>query len=277
MDWTPDNWEAAQDAALNRGGRVSVTRYRTDAIVNRNWNGKAPDPFLENKRGEIGSEPSSKSLKNLVFLLNNSDVIFDRMVTLTLCPEANDLPVESHKNALRASLERLRRWKVSQYCWVREFQASGSVHWHIFTSGGKFTDLPSGAIDKEASRDWSKWWAGVYRKMGVPDCSGLRFMADGDGKGFLGSVRVERLRSDAGGRYAGKEGAKRFQKVPPEKWQLNGGAWWRGSRGITCTPIETTVIDAVELKAATVTINGEPKEIAYRMQYGLGVKLENSS
>jgi hypothetical protein len=65
--------------------------------------------------------------------------------------------------------------------------------------------------------------------------------------------------------------------VPPEKWQLNGGAWWRGSRGITCTPIETTVIDAVELKAATVTINGEPKEIAYRMQYGLGVKLENSS
>lgn len=275
MEWTPDNWKTEQAKAVETA-ETSVTRYRTDAIVNRNWpSGKAPPEFNEATRGAIGSEPSARSLQNLVFLLNNSDVVFETMLTLTLGPVCNQLPVEVHRKNLKAALEKLRRRCVSQYCWVREFQANESVHWHIFVSGG-FDEVSPGAIHEDESRKWSRWWANVHRKHGVLDERELGFMANGDGASFLGCVRIERLRTEAGGRYAGKEGAKRFQKRPPAKWQAGGGAWWRASRGVKCTPIETVEIPSVELKSAAVTINNEPRDIAYRLQYGLGLKLKEN-
>jgi hypothetical protein len=194
------------------------------------------------------------------------------MVTATMtdgCEAAHT--VEQHCRARATFVRKLKRdYGADQSVWVREFQSNGSVHWHIFLA---IDVAASGAVNEQMTRDLSAWWAEYYGHMNAT-ARDVKFMKHGDGRDFLGSVRVEQLREDAAGRYAGKEGAKRFQKLAPPKWK-QGGAWWRGSRGLTCTPLFEAMVPASRIAKTLVEIKGNTEEVAYRMQYCLGLKLQS--
>lgn len=263
-------WDPAGERRYNEHKRREVyqlEQYRTDGVVLRSWTPSAAIEADRSPRGDIGAAPSRKSLQRLVFVLNNCDTPMASMLTLTMTPQVNAAhSVEEHRQSIKAVLQRLRRDGVGQYCWVREFQRNEGVHWHVFT------DLhvgDAGEINPILSGDWSHWWAKYFRKKNA-SVESYRKMIHGDGRGFQ-CCRFEQLRTDAGGRYAGKEGAKRFQKVPPKRWRQNGGAWWRASRGITCTPIRTVAVAADSLEWVQFKLpDGSTLETPLKVQFSKG-------
>lgn len=261
-------------------GKVRVEVYRVDAILLRKgWRPKCAGTVT--KRGKIGNVPSIRSLRNLVFVLNNSDIRMRSMLTLTMTPLCHGLcPPHVHRYAMKLCLQRLRDKGIRDYVWVREFQKNGSVHWHVFTS--KQVCSP-GRVNEDLSTDWSNWWADVYwkRLIGTPKDDKFRkkfsvsewHMRNGNRKDFRGCCRFEELRTEAAGRYAAKEGAKRFQKLAPVEWLDEGGAWWRPSKTIKCTPICEELIDSDVLETTKIEIKGKTEEIAYKLQQNLGLKI----
>ena len=225
---------------------------------------------------KVGKAPSRKSLNKLVFILNNCDVTMKSMHTITVAKRVSKfITPEMSKGLLKAALQRLRRNAcVTQYCWVREFQKNGSIHWHVFTD----FECSGDGVDLDQSADWSFWWANRVRDA-TGDMAGLhqqyQWMAEGDGNGFIGSVRVEKLRDEAAGRYAGKEGAKRFQKMAPAGWEESGRRWG-ASRSLTCTPIRRVQVRESSLQCATVkTKDGKTLDVPYRNQFGRGKSIED--
>ena len=151
---------------------------------------------------------------------------------------------------------------------VREFQGNGSVHWHVFTT---VRVAEPGEVCSRSSVEWSKWFASYYQKLGA-SAACVRKMTHGNGSDFIGCCRFEQLQTEAAGRYAGKEGAKRFQKLAPRKWR-DGGAWWRASRNVTATPIETVEVAADDLTSSVIQNERGTFDIAHRIQFSLGLKL----
>ena len=264
-NWSPEFESFAREVIKNRRKTMDVQQYRTDAVVvSRSW--KPACAHQATQRGRIGGRPSAKSLNNLVFKLNNCDVPMQSMITITMADEVSRRnSVEFHQATLKAALQKLRRDGVNQYCWVREFQKNGSVHWHIFT------DLVVGAageVNRELSTLWQWWMVDRYRQ-GWINQRCIDDMTSPGKDGFVGCIRVEQLHGDIGGRYAGKEGSKRFQKIAPKRWR-DGGAWWRASRNVQCTPEGIKRLSVEALEHAEIKINGKTRHIPYRVQFNRG-------
>ena len=280
MEVKARRWESRKQ----RRGKVRVEVYRVDAILLRKgWRPKCAGTVSE--RGKIGNVPSSRSLRNLVFVLNNSDIPMRSMLTLTMSPLCHKLcPPHVHRYAMKLCLQRLRDKGIRDYVWVREFQKNGSVHWHIFTSA---TVGSPGEVNEEMSHDWTQWWCDLYwnKLLDKPKIKSIAKrwkisewnMRNGNRKDFLGATRFEELKTEAAGRYAAKEGAKRFQKLAPVEWLDEGGAWWRASKTIKCTPIKEEWIDSDRLETTTIEIKKKPEEIAYKLQQNLGLKILSES
>lgn len=248
--------------------RYEVDVYRTDAVVIRKTAPKTPIDLVDKKRGLIGIVPSRESLRRLIFVLNNADEPFVSMITCTHTDHCDRIhSVEEHRKVKANLLNKLRRDNWGKFVWVREFQANRSVHWHIFTT--LHVGLP-GEVNHELSVELSRWYASAYRKIRAPKRDYLK-MIHGDGKGFR-CCRVEMLRSDAGGRYAAKEGAKRFQKEPPPRWVEGGGAWWRGTRDILITKLRTEKVMACDLHHNKVKIDDYELEFPAKLQYGFSLR-----
>ena len=269
-DWNPDDFFDDQRVA-RANKRCCLVRYRVDAIINRSYTPVCAGTVTKG-HGTVTGTPSQKSLNSLCFVLNNSDVRFETMITATMARTVHrNNSVEIHKRALKAMLERLRRESEStQYCWVREHQENGSVHWHVFTDAITETE---GKVDYDRTKEWSRWLAKFYRKSGNVSDRDYYYMCNGDGSSeFLGCTQYERLQTDAPGRYAGKEGAKRFQKVAPKKWRRSGCAWWRCSGNVTCTPIETVLCCPKQLSGVMITNDqGSDFEVLFKVQRNKGV------
>lgn len=264
-DWDPDDFFVDQENS-KKASLSTLVRYRTDAVLERSYRPACADSSGGN--GVVSGEPSKRSLQNLCFLLNNCDVPMSSMLTLTMTPQVHRQHSPSvHKSALKASLERLRKRGTGQYCWVREHQENGSVHWHIFTDDE--VGEP-GEINEGLTRDWIDWFAGYYEQRNA-NAKSVRNMKNGNFGDFRGCARFESLKTEAAGRYAGKEGAKRFQKQAPVKWRKAGCAWWRASRGVKCTPIETIDVLSSTVQGRIVTINGVEREVAFKVQFNQGV------
>lgn len=267
-------------AESRESGRAQLTVYRVDAIVNRRgWTPSCAGHVSE--RGKIGGAPSSRSLRNLVFVLNNSDIRMESMLTLTMTPLCHQkCSPAMHRKACKLALQRLRDQGIRDYVWVREFQKNGSVHWHIFTSE---TVGAPGDVNHELSHDWRMWWCSLYWDKIIGESKVPKIkkrhaisrarMERGNGKDFHGSCRFEQLKSEAAGRYAAKEGAKRFQKHAPGKWKNEGGAWWRASKSIVCTPIKEVYVPGSTLETVTIKIKNQPVEVAYKLQQNRGLKI----
>ena len=197
----------------------------------------------------------------------------DTMLTITLGDlVSEDMTVAEHKLLLKAALQKLRRLDVVDYVWVREFQGNASPHWHIFCRAENTVN----GVDIEKSLDWSSWVTSY--------CSDLVdwwqfdkqlfFMENGNGKDFLGCCRWEKLRTGACGCYAGKEGAKRFQKEAPAKWSKSG-RWWAPSRTLTCTPHQRVQVRTSSLRSTTITTaNGRTLDVPFKSQFGRGQSIE---
>ena len=269
-NWNPDQFfEDQRVARLNK--RCSLVRYRVDSVINRSYTPVCAGTVTRG-HGTVTGTPSQRSLNSLCFVLNNSDVRFETMITATMTPAVHrNNSIDVHKRALKAMLERLRRETEStQYCWVREHQGNGSVHWHVFTDA--VTEV-EGRIDYERTKDWSKWFAKFYRKVGRVSGKDFYYMVNGDGSGeFLGCTQYERLETDAPGRYAGKEGSKRFQKLSPTKWRRSGCAWWRCSGNVKCTPIDTVLCSPKDLSGVMIVNDqGSEFEVLFKVQRNKGV------
>jgi hypothetical protein len=93
----------------------------------------------EGLRREEIYEFSSKSRANLSFVLSNTEIEFDKMLTLTY---PADFPLDGRdcKRHLHAMLAWLRRRNIEAYCWFMEFQKRGAPHFHILVSGGDYID-----------------------------------------------------------------------------------------------------------------------------------------
>lgn len=243
-----------------------VETYRTDAILLRTYKPKCAGTI--SKRGKIKIRPSKRSLNRLVFLLNNCDTPMESMLTITMPLQLSKKnSVDFHNRTLKAALEKLRREGVKQWAWVREFQTNGSVHWHIFTD---LKVASPGSTDVGHSKRWSNWMANRYLRDGWSNEKHRINMISDSHDGFVGCCRWEQLMGDIGGRYAGKEGSKRFQKIAPKRWRDKGGAWWRCSRNVKCTPTGVKHVDGEQLECATIDIAGEKREIPYRIQFNKG-------
>ena len=270
MDWSPDDFFAAQKR-LKR--TMTIDKYRNDAVVIRSY--KSTRTVVPPSDNTIGGKPSKKSLSRLVFLLNNCDVPMVSMHTLTFqLRVAKILMPETASAMLKDALRKLRKSGGANYVWVREFTENGAVHYHIFSDYEQSSNFE---VDVAESKKWSSWWAKMTRRR-TGDLVGLdnqyRLMEVGNGLDFNGSVQVERLRSDAAGRYAGKEGAKRFQKVAPPGWE-RAGRWWGNNRGLKCTPLDRLQVRTSSLKSSMVTLpDGTCIDVPYKNQFGRGLATE---
>lgn len=271
MDWSPDDFFSEQKR-LKR--TMSIDKYRNDAVVIRSY--KTTRVVVPPTDHTIGGTPSKKSLSRLVFLLNNCDVPMVTMHTLTFqLRVAKILTPEVAKLMLKEALRKLRREGGTNYVWVREFTKKGAVHYHVFSD---FVQQSEDEVDAELSKKWSKWWGRLARRR-TGNLIGLdeqyRLMEVGNGKDFLGSVRIERLRDSAAGRYAGKEGAKRFQKVAPAGWS-KAGRWWANSQSLTCTPLRRVQVRVSSLKSSNVTLpDGTCLDVPFKNQFGRGHSVED--
>ena len=252
---------------------MTIDKYRTDAVVIRSY--KSTRTVVPPSDNTIGGKPSKKSLSRLVFLLNNCDVPMVSMHTLTFqLRVAKILMPETSSAMLKDALRKLRKAGGKNYVWVREFTEKGAVHYHIFSDYEQSSNLE---VDVSESKKWSSWWAKMTRRR-TGDLVGLdnqyRLMEVGNGLDFYGSVQVERLRSDAAGRYAGKEGAKRFQKIAPPGWE-KAGRWWANNRGLKCTPLDRLQVRTSSLKSSMVTLaNGTCIDVPFKNQFGRGLSAE---
>lgn len=267
MDWSPDGFFEAQ-RRLKR--TMTIDKYRTDAVVVRTY--KSTRKVVPPSDHTIGGVPSKKSLANLVFLLNNCDVPMSSMHTLTYQLRVSKFITPAIATGmLEDALRKLRKSGGKNYVWVREFTAKGAVHFHIFSD---YKQKSKDEVDEVESKRWSKWWARMTRRR-TGDIMGLdrqySLMELGNGRDFIGCVRVERLRDDAAGRYAGKEGAKRFQKIAPEGW-TRAGRWWANNRGLKCTPVDRVQVRTSSLKSSNVVLSdGTVLDVPFRNQYGRGL------
>lgn len=267
--WEDDEMFSARQKVRSKINFSRMVTYRTDAVLVRSYKPACAGTVTENK-GRIGGKPSRRSLQNLVFLLNNCDTPMQSMLTVTMADQVSRRnAVTFHRQTLKLALQRLRDTGVNQYCWVREFQRNGSVHWHIFTD--RRVSKTSGRCNKHLSRSWSLWMANRYKRSGWCSEECFRKMTSDSNDGFVGCCRFEQLHGDIGGRYAGKEGSKRFQKLAPKRWRT-GGAWWRASRNVKCTPTGEKTIHGRYLEKAMVKINGVEREVPHRIQFNKGMR-----
>ena len=259
------DWVARGRPATRKKSELKL--YRTDAVLVRSYTPACAG--TKSASANIGEKMSTRSTRNLIFILNNSDVPMRSMLTFTMTPEVNDAAsVKQHRKIFKNALQHLRDKHCSQYVWVREFQENESLHWHIFAA---FDCEPtSGDVDEHLTTHWSNWFCNQYQKL-FPGLD-YTYMRHGNGSDFFGCVRVEKLRSDAAGRYAGKEGGKRLQKSPPEKWKQGGGAWWRNSKGLTCSVLDRVIVDVAEIDCGKIVANGKVLEVPYRVQFNASKK-----
>lgn len=257
----------------------AIDKYRNDALVVRSY--KTTRNVVPPSDNRCKGKPSAESLRNLVFLLNNCDVPMTGMTTLTLGSDVSmAMSVAEHKQYLKAALTKLMRLKsVTQYCWVREFTKIGTPHWHVFhdMDFGDCSALDADGVDWCQSSTWSAWAANyIWKKIDrLPHLlKQIGYMSEGNGIDHTGCVRIEKLRSEAAGRYAGKEGAKRFQKEAlHERWRL-GGLWWKPSKNVKCTPVQRIQVRTSSLKQAKVNIGDREILVPYRLQFDRGFSVE---
>lgn len=241
-----------------------ATAYRSDVVVHAPSRGGNAEIGSE-KRGVIRGIPTRESLRRMIFTLNNCDDPMVSMLTVTHSDRAErDHDVKDLVEGRRSVIRCAKKMGASKIIWVREFQANASVHWHIFTnrSVGEPGDINHG-LGRKVSRHYADH---LRRKNLSSEC--WRNMVHGDGKGFRCCRWEQLMDANAGGRYCGKEGAKRFQKEPPPKWIQSGG-WWRATSNVTVTPITTGRVRACDIAWSEIMIDDSSIDVPCKLQYGM--------
>ena len=193
---------------------------------------------------------TKKSLANLIFTINATDIEFHSMITLTYPKEypANGAAV---KEDLRVFTQWLQRRFDTEVLWFLEFQERGAPHFHILTQKDCLT--PEMRIDAGMS-----WVRRIIQAPWFLAC--FRFYQNGSVQGFdyqdyrtevlkIAKVNThdtfwELAKSENGMRnYAAKYASKMYQKEVPKKY-TEVGRFWGSSKGVK--PREIATIDTCE-------------------------------
>lgn len=188
-----------------------------------------------------------------MFVVNNTDVEFDTMVTLTypaVFPEKGRI-AKRHLNSFLVWLRRLDL--VRGYLWFMEFQNRGAVHFHILVAlGGERIE------HKLIARRW------------------FEIVGSGDEKHLKAGTRIERLRSSSGGaRYACTYASKQAQKMVPDKMSGFGRFWGHSKNVKPRARGEMRVTNTMDARGALAeTTNGEKCLVeGFSVVFGAGREL----
>lgn len=194
---------------------------------------------------------TKKSLLNLIWTINATEVKFNSMLTLTY-PDAFPVNGATVKEDLRVYLQWFTRRYGTQYLWFLEFQKRGAPHFHVLSEVAEIT--PTMRVD--AGLRWTRqvidarWFIACF---GVVETK--NFELDFDYQGYrLEALKVAKFnvhedvwqlsKSENGMRnYAAKYAAKEYQKEVPEKY-VEVGRFWGASSGIK--PQAIAEFDATE-------------------------------
>ena len=209
--------------------KIVASIYRHDVVVEIKFaHFRQPDPApRENCRFW-----SKKSRKRLMFVVLNTDVEFQSMVTLTY-------PAVFPKDGqvVKTHLDLMLKWLKyhtgkSNYLWFFEWQLRGAPHVHILLEAS----LRGLVTVSDVSAAW-------YRICGTEDP-----------KHLAAGTRCESLRKKNGAvRYALKYASKMRQKRVPDDF-INVGRMWAHSRDVAPKPRNQVGFENVkELKAALAT------------------------
>lgn len=188
-----------------------VTVYRTDVLMSYGARGCALEPDGDGTR-ETVTCLSRKSLQRMAFTVQNTEVNFASMVTLTYPAEypENGKVIKVHLNRF---LSWLRSRRAGDYVWFLEFQKRGAPHFHILVE----SDVTP--MREDISKRWYK------------------AVKSGDDKHLRAGTRTEKIRqADGARRYAAKYGAKKEQKTVPPRFS-DVGRFWGASRGVKPVPV----------------------------------------
>jgi hypothetical protein len=199
---------------------MSLEIYRNDAKIRYTTMGDVSG-HAHGKKENI-TMLSKASLGRLVFLVQNTDIEFTGMTTLTypsIFPE-NGKECKKHLNRF---LSWYRVCGIGEYVWFMEFQKRGAPHFHILHED----DMSK--IAKSVSKAW-------YEAVGSNDPKHLK-----------AGTRTEKIRQSGGARnYAAKYGAKKEQKsVPPQFSDV--GRFWGASRGVKVQPLTSIEIHDMQV------------------------------
>lgn len=194
------------------------------------------------------------------------------MMTVTMTPEVCNLAsVPQHFAFREATCKRLKYQGYKNFVWVREFTEADVIHWHYFLENKVAAPYQ---INLELCADWSRWMVNYYHTRIAMSERDRHYMANGNNDDHYGCCRWEGLGSDAGGRYAGKEGGKRYQKESPERFQPFGGRWHGTIGEVKCTKIASKKVAASTLHTVKVKIGGKEQVVATKTQYNRGESFE---
>lgn len=209
----------------------TIERYKRDSTI-RYHTGLGGHEQNDRGKSEV-TEYSYKSRKRLAFVVNNTSVPLDRMITLTY-PE--EFP-KSGKVA-KAHLNRFLKWMREQYpndivdyLWVMEFQERGAPHFHILCN--KWFDY---------DRIAEVWY---------------RIVDSGDKNHLFAGTQIKEARKINGLKhYMVQYAYKYMQKIVPADF-VHVGRFWGHSKGVKPKPIK--VIEEATLEQALQESEKHPK------------------
>lgn len=199
-------------------------------------------------RGKV-TEFSRSSRMRLAFVASNTDVEFNKMITLTY-PKVYPRDGKEVKSHLKSFMKRLRRrYGNFSYLWFLEFQMRGAPHFHILVR-----------LAERVQYEWvEQSWCEVIGT-----------------KNIGAATRTEALRNhDA--RYACKYALKMYQKRVPEDYQDVGRLWGHSKDVKPKDGVEVEMSDEEIIVAAggerwvrDVVTSG------YKITFGVGELLKDS-
>lgn len=226
--------------------RVKVYKNGCYKIVRKSL---MQDDYLPNGGSQV-KELSNKSLLNLIWTINATDVEFHSMITLTYPADfpANGATV---KEDLRVYNQWLRGRFKTEILWFLEFQKRGAPHFHVLLETKEITP----EMRRDAGLKWvqrvitSDWFMACFRVFNHGKEIEFDWQAYKTEVAKIAKVQFhdtfwQLAKSENGMRnYAAKYAAKEYQKQPPKHY-TEVGRFWGCSSGVK--PKEITEVDTCE-------------------------------
>lgn len=199
-------------------------------VLKRTPIAKLKNQHICGKRERI-TKMTSKSISNLVGVIQTTEVSFKSMITLTYgSPWPKDGQIV--KEDVHVYTQWLRKRYKSHYLWFLEFQKRGAPHLHVLLEQGELT--PKMRVD--AGIKWversagASWFIDAYGDGGYAQYN----------KALVDMLKVathyktwERLKHKEGAkRYVTKYASKQYQKEVPEGYR-NVGRFWGCSDAVS--------------------------------------------
>jgi hypothetical protein len=226
--------------------RILVYKHGLEVIRKARYPMPKPEPP---KKGET-TEMSKKSKMRLAHIVQNSEVGFASIMTLTYGDLINPTDGRELKRQLNIFLNKLRHRFTIEYLWFMEFTKRGRPHIHIITT-------------KEPTEFDRIWLAQIWSKISVRDAY-IRQVKIYGGSEIEEFVKLDEFKlaeetqkvylvhrhqaswqkakkTDGMARYALKYATKTYQKKIPEEFR-DAGRFWGVSSGVYAIPIAEVLI-----------------------------------